>query len=37
MTKAVLAQQASDSHFAGLIKAAVMLVLTTKARDGLIS
>ena len=37
MTKAVLAQQASSSHFASLIKAAVMLVLTTKARDGLIS
>jgi beta-N-acetylhexosaminidase len=37
MTRAILAQQASDAHFAHVIKADVLLVLTTKARDGLIS
>jgi beta-N-acetylhexosaminidase len=36
MTRAVLAQQASDPRFARVIKADVLLVLTTKARDGLI-
>ena len=37
MAQAVLAEQASDASFARQIKTDVLLVLTTKARDGLIT